>query len=110
VTPLLPLRQSRELPPRLAAARAAVIYLIFAALWIYASDRVLSLLVQDKMWLAWIGTIKGLVYVVVTTSLLYLLLRAWEQRQTEPQPEQARYSRPLVAVFVLLALLVPLLS
>ncbi|HYP67350.1 MAG TPA: PAS domain S-box protein, partial [Thiobacillaceae bacterium] len=70
----------------------------------------MGLLVQDKVWLAWIGTIKGLVFALVTALLLYLLLRAWGQRDAEHQAEPAApQSKRLVAVFALLALLFPLL-
>ena len=94
----------------MAAIRVAVIYLVCAVLWIYASDRLLALLVQDGALLAWIGTIKSVVFVVATALLLYLLLRTWERRNADMQyaPATARPKR-LIVVFAILALLVPLL-
>ena len=52
-------------------------YATFSALWIFGSDRLLAQLVHDPMLLAWIGTVKGLAFVGVTSLLLYLLLRIW---------------------------------
>ncbi len=60
-----------------SAAGIALIYAVFAAGWILASDRLLILAVQDVALIERLGTAKGLSFVAVTSALLYLLLRAW---------------------------------
>jgi PAS domain S-box-containing protein len=94
-----------------AAARVALLYVIVASLWIIASDRLLTLAASDPARIAWIGTAKGIGYVLVTTGLLYLLLRAWggvPGRAADAQPPAK--ARGLVAAFLGLALTVPLLA
>jgi PAS domain S-box-containing protein len=61
--------------PTLAAARISLAYLVFAVLWIVASDGLLSLLAQDAATAASLGMAKGLAFVAITALLLYLLLR-----------------------------------
>lgn len=52
-------------------------YAVVAGLWILLSDGVLALLVRDPGALALISAIKGWVFVLVTSALLWLLLRRW---------------------------------
>lgn len=56
-------------------ARTVLPVAVFAALWIYLSDRMLAALVSDPALLTRLQTYKGLVFVLITTLLLYGLLR-----------------------------------
>jgi PAS domain S-box-containing protein len=95
----------------MAAARIAVLYLVFATLWIYASDRILAMFVEDTKWLEWLGTIKGVAYVVVTALLLYILLRNWSQKEDVKWSSQAIPGRNWLAVVsFFLIMVVPLLA
>ncbi|MGA7181364.1 MAG: PAS domain S-box protein, partial [Thiobacillaceae bacterium] len=95
----------------MAAARIALLYLVFATLWIYASDQVLAMFVEDKHWLEWLGTAKGVAYVVVTALLLYILLRNWSQKEDVKLSSRAAFGRNwLVVVSVFLVMVVPLLA
>jgi two-component system, cell cycle sensor histidine kinase and response regulator CckA len=78
----------------LAALRIVAIYAMVAALWIYLSDNVLSLLVQDKDTLYHIAVFKGFVFIIVTGILLYQLIarHLHKARLTE---ENLRVSRNL---------------
>lgn len=58
-----------------AALRISLLYLLFAALWIALSDRVLMLFASDPSLLTRLQTYKGLAFVGITTLLLYLVLR-----------------------------------
>ncbi|WP_126446587.1 sensor histidine kinase [Sulfuricystis multivorans] len=60
--------------PSRAALRITLAYLIFAGLWIVASDAVLAFFVRDVETIASLGMLKGLTFVAVTALLLYLLL------------------------------------
>ena len=56
------------------AASTAGIYALFAALWIFFSDRILAALVSDRDTLVLLQTVKGWFFVAVTTALVYGLV------------------------------------
>ena len=86
-------------------------YATFAALWIFGSDRLLAQLVHDPMLLAWIGTVKGLAFVGVTSLLLYLLLRIWGGAGKQGNDTVATLRvGGLIALFLGLSLIAPLLG
>jgi light-regulated signal transduction histidine kinase (bacteriophytochrome) len=53
----------------------ALLYAVFSGLWIYFSDRPLESLAPDLSTLNILQTYKGMYFVVVTTILLFLILR-----------------------------------
>jgi PAS domain S-box-containing protein len=55
--------------------RIAIIYFIIGFLWIYFSDTFFDTLIKDKETLAKLNILKGSFYVVVTSILLYLLVK-----------------------------------
>ena len=65
--------------------RIALIYALFASLWIFFSDTLLAWLISDPQQLSRISIYKGLAFVLTTTVLLYLVLRVWR----EPMPSLA---------------------
>ncbi len=67
--------QDRKVLHHKAAVRTAVFYTIFAGLWIYLSDSLLSWFIKDPTLLTKAQTIKGSLFVAVTATLLYLYLR-----------------------------------
>lgn len=64
----------RDLFSRHHALRITAIYLAFATLWIFASDRVVEALFGDIALLTHMQTLKGMIFVVVTALMLYLLI------------------------------------
>jgi chromate transport protein ChrA len=54
--------------------RIAIIYAVFAAVWILLSDQVLELLVTDAATLSRLQTYKGWFFVAITAGLLYVLV------------------------------------
>ncbi|MDO8990604.1 MAG: PAS domain S-box protein [Sideroxyarcus sp.] len=98
---------------RLTPARIALLYAAFASLWIFASDKLLLLAVPDPALLVQIGMYKGLAFVLVTTLLLYLLLQTLviqtaHAYATNAAGNGALKTRNLIAIFLCLALIVPL--
>jgi PAS domain S-box-containing protein len=91
--------------------KIVLVYAAFSTIWIFGSDRLLTHLVRDSEILGWIGTVKGLVFVAMTSVLLYLLLRIGDgaaiSRVEQTTPLRLRR---LIVGFVGLALLVPLLG
>ena len=55
--------------------RIAIIYFTIGVLWIYFSDTFFDTLIKDKETLAKLNIIKGSFYIVVTSILLYLLVK-----------------------------------
>jgi diguanylate cyclase (GGDEF)-like protein/PAS domain S-box-containing protein len=68
-------KTSRKIESSAAATgRVVLIYAVFAALWIFASDTALEALVRNPADWARAGMFKGLLFVAVTALLLYVLL------------------------------------
>ncbi|MEQ6290181.1 putative bifunctional diguanylate cyclase/phosphodiesterase [Vogesella sp. GCM10023246] len=64
-------------PSRLSAPsslRPVVVYAVFAALWILFSDQLVAALFQDPAKLTLVSTLKGWLFVAVTSLLLYGLI------------------------------------
>lgn len=80
-----------------AALRVVLPYVLFAALWILFSDRILAIFEPDLKLYVFFSTIKGLAFVAVSATLLLLLLsrenklrrRIEEDRQRLLELEQA---------------------
>ncbi len=100
---------------RLSPARIALFYAVFASLWIFASDRLLTLTVSDPKWLMWLSMSKGILFIVITTLLLKLLLQTHAAKSVTASAQDSASdtklkARHLIAIFAALALLVPLSS
>jgi two-component system, cell cycle sensor histidine kinase and response regulator CckA len=63
------------------ALRTSLIYAAVASLWILVSDRLLVALVSEPKTLARIALYKGWMFVLVTASCLYVVLRGFLRRQ-----------------------------
>ena len=94
------------------AARIAVLYVVFASLWIVVSDWLLTSALADPELLGRIGMAKGITFVAVTALLLYLLLRTGGDSKAEiiQAPITAPKALSLVGIFLGLALIVPLIA
>ena len=77
-------------PKRLTPIRIALLYAGFSALWILASNYLLTFIVDDPVLQNRIELAKGLIFVFVTSVLLYLLLKGWR----ESLEKSARQLRP----------------
>lgn len=67
------------------AARAAFIYALFGALWILTSDRFVELFISGELG-AVAQTIKGLVYIALTSTMVYGLV--WHAQRRQRRDEQ----------------------
>ena len=59
---------------RRAVLRIVAVYALLGALWIYLSDSALGMLVSDPRLMTTIATYKGLLFITLTSSLLYFLI------------------------------------
>lgn len=67
-------RLDKKLTPYRSAVRISLIYFIFGSLWIIISDRLLAFFVRDSEIYVELSTVKGWVYVAVTTAFIYILV------------------------------------
>ena len=58
-----------------------LIYAFFSSFWIFCSDQILNLLVKDKTILTNIQILKGGAFIIITSSLLYLLISDFKRQQ-----------------------------
>jgi PAS domain S-box-containing protein len=96
---------SSELRASRAALRVVLVYASFAGLWILLSDQTAAWLFPDPAGLHVASTLKGLAFVVVTSLLLYGLVRrqlertrALARRELETQKEKERALQLLAAI------------
>jgi len=83
----------------------ALLYAVFAGLWILLSDWAMGLLFRDPASLVWASTAKGWFFVAVTTLVLYVLvarlvgqLNASHQRERAEAEEKWRATQLLAAI------------
>jgi len=89
----------------LGALRIALTYALFAALWIVSSDTVVLWLFADAQQVAFVSTIKGWLFVAVTSLLLYWLIQrlvgdvaAAGAREVAAVAEKSRTQQLLAAI------------
>lgn len=72
-----------------ASIKTPLIYAIFGILWIFFSDSVLEMVAPSREALTQMQTIKGWLYVIVTTVLLHLLISR-DAKRAEKQEQEKR--------------------
>ncbi len=103
---------------RLTPGGVVVRYALLATVWIVFSGYLLAVAVEDPTLLATLEAGKGLLFVAVTSGLLFVLLRAWarDEKPAPATPGEPRLGNlPLgtyrLAILLLtIALIVPLIS
>ncbi len=89
----------------LTASRIVLLYCSFALLWIFGSDHLLHLTVTDPEANSLLGTAKGVAFVCISGSLIYLLLATWRKQQFFDSEVTVRYKQLRVVVLILAFLL-----
>ena len=64
-----------EMSPVRNTLEIILIYAIIGIVWIFGSDWILSVIIGDTAVEAWVQTIKGIAYVLVTAYLFYLIIK-----------------------------------
>lgn len=74
--------------------RIPLIYLLFSVAWIFGSDLIVNVLYPNPKEILLLSVIKGTCFVLLSTLLIYILLKEDERRQaaTRGQLEQSRKS------------------
>lgn len=75
------------------------VYGLFGGLWIYLSDTILGWLVSDPALMTRIATYKGLLFIAVTTTLLYYLIGRYVFRLSESNRQMAASEERFQTIF-----------
>ena len=80
---------------QLNALTIAVMYVVVGVLWILFSDQMVKLFVEDLETFSRYETFKGILYILVTGSLLFLLVKFSNHRiqKTQEKVDEALDSR-----------------
>lgn len=101
--PVIPGQGPRSLSvPRRAAFGIALLYAAFGSAWILLSDRLLPDFGASAEDIVWLGTLKGLLFILVTSTLLYGVLRVTPRVEEDSRGLPSRGTL-LAVVFLLLA-------
>ncbi|OAI09453.1 hypothetical protein A1353_03860 [Methylomonas methanica] len=95
---------------RKSVLAVVLIYAIFAASWILVSDQLLHHFFKDPDQLTLASMLKGWVYVLVTSLLLYGLMRRWFGRNAEPQTVPPAPRSQLFSLGLLIAVILALMA
>lgn len=76
----LKMQNNNRIKSNIAALKTIIIYMIFGGAWIFFSDSLLHNLVKDRDIFYRISTIKGLFFILITSIILYLLIRKYTDR------------------------------
>lgn len=86
--------------------KATIGYAIFAALWVFLSDSLLAHRFEEQS-VVRLAIAKGIIFVAVTTALLFLALRRASQGGSpgeQPLPDETRPGQPWPQILAILAL------
>lgn len=70
---------------RRAVLRIVAIYAIAGSLWIYCSDTILGWLTKDPAVLTQVAIFKGIVFIALTSSLLYVLINRFVRQRAHAE-------------------------
>lgn len=85
----------------LTPARITLLYAMFAALWIYASDKLLALAVHDPELFTRISIDKGFIFILVTAFLLYTMVRKLVSQTSDTDKQlQLFYDLPFIGMSI----------
>lgn len=99
--------------PSLTPRQIVTLYALLASLWIVGSSLLVSQWISDPAWLSHIEYSKGLVFVGITSILLYILLRLQDQPPEQPSPMAGRRFKLqpwLLVILTIMTLMGPTLS
>ncbi len=79
--------------------RVVAIYALFGSLWIYLSDTLLGWLVRDPHIITHISVYKGILFIILTSALLYFLISRYLSRVAAYNRELARSEDSFCSIF-----------
>lgn len=93
-------------PPLVPALRVVMIYAVVAAVWILFSDRAVEALAMDRAAMVRASVAKGWLFVVVTGTLLFVLVRRLQTQVAEAAAREHAAERERLQALLLLETIV----
>ena len=93
------MRLMRKRRNHLESVRIVIIYAIFGSLWIYLSDTILGWMTKEQAVLTQISVYKGLLFILLTSTLLYVLIARQLSRVAEFNRQLAESETRFVSIF-----------
>jgi len=81
-----------------AILKIVAVYAVFAALWIFLSDKALEIAISDPEQRTRVAILKGWAFVAVTSALLYVLIRRFFLQVAEQTDQRLRTFELLTAI------------
>lgn len=79
--------------------RIVAIYAVFGSLWIYLSDTVVGWLIHDPVVITRLSVYKGLLFIILTSGLLYFLIVRYLSRMAEYNRQLVKSEERFVSIF-----------
>ena len=81
-------------------AKTALRYLIYGAIWIFVSDRLMQLAADSMESLTFLQTIKGWIFVVVSSIIVFVISkRAFDEEAAKEREKLAIYQTTVMGVY-----------
>jgi PAS domain S-box-containing protein len=77
------MKQARDNGSMMPVIRIVALYLLFSGLWIYSSDTILGKIIHDPLVMTRLSMYKGFGFILVTSSLLFVLIFRHSRRLAE---------------------------
>ncbi|XFA98577.1 diguanylate cyclase [Candidatus Izemoplasma sp. B36] len=74
-----------------SALKVALTYLIFSSIWIFFSDWILSLFIDNVNSFKWISTVKGLAFIIISSWIIFSLVRKEIRKIEEVKKDVVTY-------------------
>jgi PAS domain S-box-containing protein len=79
--------------------RIVAIYALFGSLWIYLSDTVVGWLIRDPVVITRLSVYKGLLFIILTSGLLYFLIVRYLTRMAEYNRQLLKSEERFISIF-----------
>lgn len=84
---------------RLERIRIVAIYALFGSLWIYLSDTILGWMIKDPGLITRISVYKGMLFILLTSALLYFLIARYMARMADFTLRLAKSEDRFISIF-----------
>jgi two-component system, cell cycle sensor histidine kinase and response regulator CckA len=84
---------------RLERIRIVAIYALFGNLWIYLSDTILGWMIKDPDIITRISVYKGILFIILTSALLYILIARYMLRVADYTRQLAKSEDRFISIF-----------
>jgi len=84
---------------RVERIRIVAIYALFGGMWIYLSDTILGWMIKDLEIITRISVYKGILFIILTSALLYVLIERYMSRVADYTQRLAKSEDRFISIF-----------